>query len=114
LTVAARSEIFYKELLSLAKLLAGGNTVSETRLDGLRPDAELPSHPRRAGKSFVGTLRELDSGRRRYDVALVSGFNFMPLAPVLAGMLTGKPCVVRPESPLEVTGSDPHSARPSA
>ena len=27
----------------------------------------------------------------------------MPFAPVLAGMLTGKPCVVRPESPLEVT-----------
>jgi glycosyltransferase involved in cell wall biosynthesis len=41
--------------------------------------------------------------RRRYDVILVSGFNFMPFAPVLAGMLTGKPCVVRPESPLEVT-----------
>ena len=41
--------------------------------------------------------------RHRYDVVLVSGFNFMPLAPVLAGMLTGKPCVVRPESPLEVT-----------
>jgi len=41
--------------------------------------------------------------RHRYDVVLVSGFNFMPLAPVLAGLLTGKPCVVRPESPLEVT-----------
>ena len=41
--------------------------------------------------------------RHRYDVVLVSGFNFMPFAPVLAGMLTGKPCVVRPESPLEVT-----------
>lgn len=40
--------------------------------------------------------------RSRYDVVLVSGFNFMPLAPVLAGLLTGKPCVVRPESPLEV------------
>src|ERR1700730_14112931 len=65
LDAAARAEIFYKELLSLAKLLAGGNTASETRLGGLRPDAELPSHPRRAGKSFVGTLRELDSGRRR-------------------------------------------------
>jgi glycosyltransferase involved in cell wall biosynthesis len=43
--------------------------------------------------------------RRRYDVVLVSGFNFMPFAPVIAGMLTGKPCVVRPESPLEVTES---------
>jgi glycosyltransferase involved in cell wall biosynthesis len=43
--------------------------------------------------------------RHRYDVVLVSGFNFMPFAPVLAGMLTGKPCVVRPESPLEVTES---------
>ncbi len=41
--------------------------------------------------------------RRRYDVVLVSGFNVMPLAPVFAGLLTGKACVVRPESPLEVT-----------
>jgi glycosyltransferase involved in cell wall biosynthesis len=40
--------------------------------------------------------------RRRYDIVLVSGFNFMPLAPVVAGILTGRPCVVRPESPLEV------------
>ena len=39
---------------------------------------------------------------RHYDVVLVSGFNFMPFAPVLAGFFTGKPCVVRPESPLEV------------
>lgn len=38
-----------------------------------------------------------------YDVVLVSGFNFMPLSAVLAGALTHKPCVVRPESPLEVT-----------
>src|SRR5271165_648353 len=42
---------------------------------------------------------------RSYDVVLVSGFNFMPLAPVLAGILTRKPCVVRPESPLEITES---------
>jgi glycosyltransferase involved in cell wall biosynthesis len=40
---------------------------------------------------------------RHYDVVLVSGFNYMPLAAVLAAALTGKPCVVRPESPLEVT-----------
>jgi glycosyltransferase involved in cell wall biosynthesis len=40
---------------------------------------------------------------RRYDVVLVSGFNYMPFAAILAGALTGKPCVVRPESPLEVT-----------
>ena len=39
---------------------------------------------------------------RHYDVVLVSGFNFMPFAPVLAGLLTGKPCIVRPESPLEI------------
>jgi glycosyltransferase involved in cell wall biosynthesis len=39
---------------------------------------------------------------RRYDVVLVSGFNVMPLAPVLAGLITRKPCVVRPESPLEL------------
>src|SRR5450631_178489 len=60
-----RSEILYKESLYLAKLLAGGNTASETRLDGLRANTELPSHARRAGKSLVGALRELDSGRRR-------------------------------------------------
>ena len=39
---------------------------------------------------------------RQYDVVLVSGFNFMPMSAVIAGMITGKPCVVRPESPLEV------------
>lgn len=39
---------------------------------------------------------------RRYDVVLVSGFNVMPLAPVVAAILTRKPCVVRPESPLEL------------
>lgn len=38
-----------------------------------------------------------------YDIVLISGFNFMPLSALLAGALTGKPCVVRPESPLEVT-----------
>jgi glycosyltransferase involved in cell wall biosynthesis len=40
---------------------------------------------------------------RRYDVVLVSGFNFMPLTAILTGLVTRKPCVVRPESPLEVT-----------
>jgi glycosyltransferase involved in cell wall biosynthesis len=39
---------------------------------------------------------------KRYDVVLVSGFNFMPMSAVIAGAITGKPCVVRPESPLEV------------
>ncbi len=39
---------------------------------------------------------------RQYDAVLVSGFNFMPFAPVLAGLVTRKPCVVRPESPLEI------------
>jgi glycosyltransferase involved in cell wall biosynthesis len=38
-----------------------------------------------------------------YDIVLVSGFNFMPLSAVVASALTRKPCVVRPESPLEVT-----------
>src|SRR5450755_4242256 len=60
-----RSEIFHKESLSLAKLPAGGNTPSETRLDGVRTNTELPSHARRAGKSLVGALGELDSSRRR-------------------------------------------------
>jgi glycosyltransferase involved in cell wall biosynthesis len=39
---------------------------------------------------------------KQYDVVLVSGFNFMPMSAVIAGTLTRKPCVVRPESPLEV------------
>lgn len=40
-----------------------------------------------------------------YDVVLVSGFNFMPLTAVVAGLITRKPCVVRAESPREVTES---------
>ena len=44
----------------------------------------------------------LVSNARRYDVVLVSGFNVTPLAPVLAGLLTRKPCIVRPESPAEL------------
>ena len=56
----------------------------------------------RLGLLLCKMIWRLIRDRRHYDVVLVSGFNFMPLAPVLAGMLTGKPCVVRPESPLEV------------
>jgi glycosyltransferase involved in cell wall biosynthesis len=40
---------------------------------------------------------------RKYDIVLVSGFNFMPLSAIVARTLTRKPCVVRPESPLEVS-----------
>jgi len=50
--------------------------------------------------------------RRDYQVVLVSGYNFMPMAAVLASFLTGRPCVVRPESPLELTefvGADSRS-----
>ena len=49
-------------------------------------------------KMFFRLLRD----RERYDVVLVSGFNFMPLVPLLARVLTHKPCVVRPESPQEL------------
>jgi glycosyltransferase involved in cell wall biosynthesis len=49
-------------------------------------------------KLCVGLVLE----SRRYDVVLVSGINFMPWVPVAAGFLTGKPCVVRPESPQEI------------
>jgi glycosyltransferase involved in cell wall biosynthesis len=38
-----------------------------------------------------------------YDVILVSGYNILPLAAVLSCAVTRKPCVVRPESPLELT-----------
>ena len=40
--------------------------------------------------------------RARYDVTLVSGFNMLPIAAVIAGRLTGRRCVVRPESPMEL------------
>jgi len=40
--------------------------------------------------------------RRRYDVVLVSGFNMLPIAAVISGRLTGRRCVVRPESPMEL------------
>jgi glycosyltransferase involved in cell wall biosynthesis len=50
------------------------------------------------GKMIWRLLRDSE----KYDVVLVSGFNFMPFSAVFAGALTGKPCVVRPESPLEV------------
>ncbi len=40
--------------------------------------------------------------RHRYDVTLVSGFNMLPIAAVIAGRLTGRRCVVRPESPMEL------------
>jgi glycosyltransferase involved in cell wall biosynthesis len=50
------------------------------------------------GKMIWRLLRDSE----KYDIVLVSGFNFMPFSAVFAGALTGKACVVRPESPLEV------------
>ena len=49
-------------------------------------------------KMMVFLIRD----RRRYDLTLVSGYNMLPLAAVLAGRMTGRPCVVRPESPMEL------------
>jgi glycosyltransferase involved in cell wall biosynthesis len=40
--------------------------------------------------------------RRRYDLVLVSGFNILPSVAVVVGTLSGKPCIVRPESPMEL------------
>lgn len=40
---------------------------------------------------------------RSYDVVLVSGFNILPLVAVTACALTRTRCVVRPESPLELS-----------
>lgn len=56
----------------------------------------------RLGLLMAKMLFRLLRDRNRYDVVLVSGFNFMPLVPLLAGVLTRKPCVVRPESPQEL------------
>jgi glycosyltransferase involved in cell wall biosynthesis len=57
----------------------------------------------RLGLLLLKMLWRLLWDSRHYDVVLVSGFNFMPLTAILAGALTRKPCVVRPESPLELT-----------
>jgi glycosyltransferase involved in cell wall biosynthesis len=56
----------------------------------------------RLGFLLCKMIWRLMRDRHDYDVVLVSGFNFMPIAPVIAGIFTRKPCVVRPESPLEV------------
>ncbi len=48
---------------------------------------------------------------RHYDAVLVSGFNVLPLAPAIAGLFTGKPCVVRPESPVELQSAVGASSR---
>jgi glycosyltransferase involved in cell wall biosynthesis len=50
------------------------------------------------GKMIWRLLRD----SKKYDIVLVSGFNFVPFSAVFAGTLSRKPCVVRPESPLEV------------
>jgi glycosyltransferase involved in cell wall biosynthesis len=57
----------------------------------------------RLGSLLCKMLWRLLRDSNDYDIVLVSGFNFMPLCAILAGTLTRKPCIVRPESPLEVT-----------
>jgi glycosyltransferase involved in cell wall biosynthesis len=57
----------------------------------------------RLGLLLCKMLWRLVKDARRYDIVLVSGFNFMPISAILAALVTRKPCVVRPESPLEVT-----------
>jgi len=57
----------------------------------------------RLGLLLCKMLWRLVRDASNYDIVLVSGFNFMPISAILAALLTRKPCVVRPESPLEVT-----------
>ncbi|MDP9009195.1 MAG: glycosyltransferase family 4 protein [Pseudomonadota bacterium] len=56
----------------------------------------------RLGLLLCKMLWRLLRDSRDYDIVLVSGFNFMPLSAIIAGVLTRKPCVVRPESPREI------------
>jgi glycosyltransferase involved in cell wall biosynthesis len=73
----------------------------------LRPFGEIKGVGIRAvprlGFLLCKMLWRLVKDARNYDIVLVSGFNFMPISAILAALLTRKPCVVRPESPLEVT-----------
>jgi glycosyltransferase involved in cell wall biosynthesis len=73
----------------------------------LRPFGEIKGVGIRAvprlGFLLCKMLWRLVMDARNYDIVLVSGFNFMPISAILAALLTRKPCVVRPESPLEIT-----------
>jgi glycosyltransferase involved in cell wall biosynthesis len=71
------------------------HTFGETQGGGWR------SMPRLAFLFARMTWRLLRDARR-YDVVFVSGFNLMPMVAVAAKLLLRKPCVVRPESPLEL------------
>jgi glycosyltransferase involved in cell wall biosynthesis len=51
---------------------------------------------------LLNTLSFLLWRARAYDVVLVSGFNVLLAISVFACAITGKRCVVRPESPLEM------------
>jgi glycosyltransferase involved in cell wall biosynthesis len=51
---------------------------------------------------LLNTLNFLLRRARTYDIVLVSGFNVLPVITVFACAITGKRCVVRPESPLEM------------
>jgi glycosyltransferase involved in cell wall biosynthesis len=57
----------------------------------------------RLGLLLLKMIWRLVCDAGRYDVVLVSGFNFMPMSAIIAAVLTRKPVVVRPESPLEVS-----------
>jgi glycosyltransferase involved in cell wall biosynthesis len=54
------------------------------------------------GVFLIKVIYQLVKNRRQYDVVLVSGFNVLPLAAAIASRITGKPCLVRPESPMEL------------
>ncbi len=71
------------------------HTFGETQGGGWR------SMPRLAFLLIRMTWRLLRDARR-YDVVFVSGFNLLPMVAVAAKLLVRKPCVVRPESPLEL------------
>jgi glycosyltransferase involved in cell wall biosynthesis len=66
----------------------------------------------RLGALLLKMTWRLVRDRHRYDIVLVSGFNFMPTCAVVARALTRKRCVVRPESPLEI--SEPLGAQSRA
>lgn len=105
---------------------AGGTVHVVTRLsDAALPRQEIidgvPVH--RIGPSGPGHLRKwgmvltafpaLIRLRRHYDVILVCGFRVLGIPAVMAGLLLGKPCVLKADSQGELSGRffDPGLAR---
>ena len=61
-------------------------------------------HTRKWGLIF-SALAQLWTLRRQYDLIFVSGFRILGIPAVMAAKLLGKPCVLKADSPGEMSGA---------